>query len=139
MEVLVDTNIILDWFLRREPFYETAKLLLNKIWSGCETSYLTVHSICDLFYIIDKKFPADEKKKLIQLLLSRNEIISESKEDILCFIENKNWTDLEDSLQMQCASDYNLDYIITRNLEDFVSSDIPAISPQEFLSLISIR
>ena len=139
MEVLVDTNIILDWFLRREPFYETAKLLLNKIWFGCETSYLTVHSICDLFYIIDKKFPADEKKKLIQLLLSRNEIISESKEDILCFIENKNWTDLEDSLQMQCASDYNLDYIITRNLEDFVSSDIPAISPQEFLSLILIR
>ena len=139
MEVLVDTNIILDCFLRREPFYETAKMLLNKIWFRCETSYLTVHSICDLFYIIDKKFPADEKKKLLQLLMSRNEIISESKEDILRFIENQSWTDLEDGLQMQCASDYNLDYIITRNLDDFVSSDIPAVSPQEFLSLISIR
>ena len=139
MEVLVDTNIILDWFLRREPFYETAKMLLNKIWFGCEISYLTVHSICDLFYIIDKKFPADEKKKLLQLLMSRNEIISESKEDILRFIENQSWTDLEGGLQMQCASDYNLDYIITRNLDDFVSSDIPAVSPQEFLSLISIR
>ena len=30
MEVLIDTNIILDWFLKREPFYKDAKDLLNK-------------------------------------------------------------------------------------------------------------
>ena len=137
MEVLIDTNIILDWFLKREDFYEDAKNLLNKLWFGQEKSYITVHSICDLFYIIDKSFPTDEKKKLLQLLISRNEIISEDKKDILSFIKNENWSDLEDGLQMQCAENCKLDYIITRNLDDFANSPIPAISPKGCLELLS--
>ena len=93
----------------------------------------------DLFYIIDKSFPIDEKKKLLQLLLSRNEIISESKKDIASFISNNDWTDLEDGLQMQCAANYKLDYIITRNLDDFTTSAIPAISMESYLDLLKNR
>lgn len=87
MSIAVGSNLILT----------TAGAALQGILI-VRTPFLNCAEICDLFYIIDKKFPADEKKKLLQLLLSRNEIISESKEDILCFIENKNWTDLEDGL-----------------------------------------
>ena len=96
MEVLIDTNIILDWFLKRDPFYNESTTLLNKCWFSDIRAYLTVHSICDMFYIVDKKFSTDEKKKLLQLLLNRNDIISESKTDIEKFIKNSNWTDLED-------------------------------------------
>lgn len=34
MEVLIDTNIILDWFLKRDQFYENSKAVLNKCWFG---------------------------------------------------------------------------------------------------------
>jgi predicted nucleic acid-binding protein len=136
MEVLIDTNIVLDWFIKREPFYETAKTLLSKCWFSNIRSYLTVHSICDLFYIIDKKFDTSEKKKLLQLLINRNDIISESKSDIECFIKKENWTDLEDGLQMQSAENYKLDYIITRNILDFQNSSVPAIEPEAFLKLL---
>lgn len=136
MEVLIDTNIILDWFLKREPFYKQATILLNKCWFSDIREYLTVHSICDIFYIIDKKFSTDEKKKLLQLLLNRNDIISETKTDIEYFINNQNWTDLEDGLQMKTAENCKLDYIITRNLSDFEPSSIPAIEPENFLKLI---
>ena len=135
MEVLIDTNIILDWFLKREPFYKDAKDLLNKCWFSNICAYLTVHSICDLFYIIDKKFSTEEKKKLLQLLLNRNEIISETKTDIQSFINNSAWEDLEDGLQMQTAANCKLDYIITRNISDFENSSIPAIEPETFLKL----
>ena len=135
MEVLIDTNIILDWFLKREPFYETAKTLLNKCWFSSVKSYLTVHSICDLFYVVNQKFSVDEKKKLLQLLLNRNEILSESKDEIQKFINNTNWTDLEDGLQMQRAKDCKLNYIITRDTNDFASSTVPAITPETFLTL----
>ena len=136
MGVLIDTNIVLDWFIKREPFYETAKTLLSKCWFSNIRSYLTVHSICDLFYIIDKKFDTSEKKKLLQLLINRNDIISESKSDIESFIKNENWTDLEDGLQMQSAKNYKLDYIITRNISDFQNSSVPAIEPEAFLKLL---
>jgi hypothetical protein len=136
MEVLIDTNIVLDWFIKREPFYETAKTLLSKCWFSNIRSYLTVHSICDLLYIIDKKFDTSEKKKLLQLLINRNDIISESKSDIESFIKNENWTDLEDGLQMQSAKNCKLDYIITRNISDFKDSSVPAIEPEAFLKLL---
>ena len=135
MEVLIDTNIILDWFLKRSDFYETAKTLLNKCWFSDIKSYLTIHSISDLYYVINKKFDIAEKKKLLQLLLNRNEIISESKNDIAMFIENDALTDLEDGLQMLAAKDCKLDYIITRDIDDFKMSDVPAISPEDFLRL----
>ena len=136
MEVLIDTNIILDWFLKRDPFYEDATKLLNKCWFSDIRAYLTVHSICDMFYIIDKKFDSDENKKLLQLLINRNDIISETKSDIDSFIKNHNWTDLEDGLQMQTAENCKLDYIITRNVDDFSFSSVPAIEPVAFLKLI---
>ena len=136
MEVLIDTNIVLDWFIKREPFYETAKVLLNKCWFSNIRSYLSIHSICDLFYIINKKFSIDEKKKLLQLLINRNNIISESKSDIENFIKNEKWTDLEDGLQMLSAKNCKLDYIITRNISDFQDSSVPAIEPEAFLKLL---
>ena len=96
---------------------------------------MTIHSVCDLFYVISNKFSTEEKKTLLQLLLNRNEIISESKIDIERFIKNPAWTDLEDGLQMQCSSNYELDYIITRNIKDFEHSKVPAIMPIDFLKL----
>ena len=135
MEVLIDTNIILDWFLKREPFYDIAKTLLNKCWFSSIKSYLTIHSVCDLFYVINNNFCTEEKKKLLQLLLNRNEIISESKIDIAQFIKNEYFTDLEDALQMQCAANYKLDYIITRNIKDFEHSSVPVIEPADFLKM----
>ena len=88
-----------------------------------------------MFYIIDKKFDVAEKKKLLQLLLNRNDIISETKSDIEHFINDEMMDDLEDGLQMQSAEKCQLDYIITRNISDFKNSSIQAIQPEDFLKL----
>lgn len=41
-----------------------------------------------------------------------------------------------DSLQMQCAKNYNLDYIVTRNIKDFPMSPVKAVEPGEFLGIV---
>ena len=69
MEVLIDSNIILDWFLKRDQFYENSKAVLNKCWFGNIKSFITIHSLCDIYYLVGNKFPLEEKKKLIQFLL----------------------------------------------------------------------
>ena len=45
----------------------------------------------------------------------------------------KEFFDLEDGLQMKCAENAVLDYIVTENLKDFRNSKIPAISIEEVL------
>lgn len=124
MEVLIDSNIILDWFLKRDQFYENSKAVLNKCWFGNIKSFITIHSLCDIYYLVGNKFPLEEKKKLIQFLLNRSEIIEENYNSVKAFIDYDFYDDLEDCLQIQSAQNLRLNYIITRNIKDFRYSTV---------------
>ena len=63
-------------------------------------------------------------------------VISERQTDSEDIAENPETKDLEDSLQMVCAKNASLDYIVTRNVKDFEKSEIPAIEPVDFLNLL---
>lgn len=137
MEVLIDTNIILDWFLKRDQFYENSKAVLNKCWFGNIKSFITIHSLCDIYYLVGNKFPLEEKKKLIQFLLNRSEIIEENYNSVKAFIDYDFYDDLEDCLQIQSAQNLRLNYIITRNIKDFRYSTAQAVTPEQFLEIIN--
>lgn len=62
MEVLIDTNIILDWFLKREDFYEDAKTLLNKIWFGRENHILLCIQSAICFISLTNHFQLTKKR-----------------------------------------------------------------------------
>lgn len=44
--------------------------------------------------------------------------------------------DFEYCLQDECAAQNHADYIITRNINDFLKSGIPAITPADFLTML---
>ncbi|MBR5941461.1 MAG: PIN domain-containing protein [Neisseriaceae bacterium] len=136
MEVLIDTNIIIDWLAQRNNFNLHASRVMEECFFGKTKAYLTAHSLCDLFYILRKDFSLEKRLSFIQLLTEQCIIIPEMQEDFIMSIQ-ENCTDLEDALQMQCAFKYNLDYIITRNIQDFEKSKIPAILPQQFLQILA--
>ena len=50
--------------------------------------------------------------------------------------KDDNFSDFEDCLQMQCALSLRADYIVTRNVKDFAASEIPAVTPEEFLNIL---
>lgn len=52
---------------------------------------------------------------------------------IIRALQNTEFTDFEDCLQMECAREFEAEVIITRNLADFQHSPIPAILPDEFI------
>jgi len=45
-----------------------------------------------------------------------------------------HWNDFEDAVQYVTAKENNLDYIITRNTNDYQSTGIPCMSPVDFLA-----
>ena len=137
MEVLIDSNIILDWFLKRDQFYENSKAVLNKCWFGNIKSFITIHSLCDIYYLAANIFHLEEKKKLIQFLLNRSEIIEENYNSVKAFIDYDFYDDLEDCLQIQSAQNLRLNYIITRNIKDFRYSTVQAVTPEQFLEMIN--
>ena len=47
-------------------------------------------------------------------------------------VKDTDFFDLEDGLQMQCAKDAVLDYIVTENVDDFRNSKVQALTAEEF-------
>lgn len=57
------------------------------------------------------------------------------KTKLLSGLANQDFTDFEDCLQMECAKSYGAEYIITRNISDYLKSDIKALLPKDYLKL----
>ena len=119
MVILVDTNIILDIFLKREPYKTNAEFILTKCANRQITGYLAAHSIPNLFYILRKDYTQQERRKLIKNLCSIFRI-----------------SDFEHCLQEECAVNIMADYIVTRNPGDFVKSRVKVMKPEEFTALL---
>ena len=48
------------------------------------------------------------------------------------------WPDFEDAVQYRCAVQISADRIITRNPRHFANSNIPVVTPAEFLVALSL-
>jgi predicted nucleic acid-binding protein len=135
MALLIDTNIILDWLLIRRPFAEPARHVIKLCIGGIFQGYLAAHTILNIFYILRKEKSIAERTEILLMLCNYFEIINIEKLMMVSVLENDDLQDLEDGLQIQCAKDANLDYIITRNIKDFTKSSIKALLPEEFLKI----
>ena len=135
MEILIDTNVFIDMFQKRQPFTDFATAVITSCVNGQNTGFVSSHSLSDMFYILRKDFSATERKELIRFICTYFTVICEQKEDFLAAVDNSLSLDMEDGLQMQCAKKHNLDYIVTRNIKDFAESYIPAIHPNDFLEM----
>jgi predicted nucleic acid-binding protein len=49
VRVLIDTNIVLDFLLQREPFFQETELLFQSFDAGQLISYVTATTLTDIF------------------------------------------------------------------------------------------
>ncbi|MDD3050058.1 MAG: PIN domain-containing protein [Candidatus Cloacimonetes bacterium] len=130
--ILFDTNIILDFILHREPFFEASNKVLNLAFDKIIIGFVSASTITDLYYIIRKSKNKEVAKNFITDLIEFIEVADVNKEIILQALKSK-LNDFEDSVQEQTASIYGIQYIVTRNIDDYKQSIVEAILPCEFL------
>lgn len=137
MVILVDTNIVLDVLLNREPYAEQARRIMTGCAEGKVVGYLAAHSIPNLFYILRKAYTQKERRIFIKNLCEIFRISELNEKKIMSAVENEEFTDFEDCLQEECAVEAMADYIVTRNPDDFEKSRIKTIEPRKFVELLS--
>ncbi len=133
MRILVDTNVIIDYLMVREPYYGAAEKIFNGCRTGEMTGYIAAHSVSNLFFILRKNLTIDERRELLKGICCLFTVISIDGKKISSALNNQGFSDFEDCLQMECAKEANAEYIITRNIDDFKNSEIKAKLPQELL------
>lgn len=135
MKVLIDTNVILDVLCSRTEFLEAS----SRVWKYCEVNKLTgvisALSVPNIVYILRKELDPDKTKDIIDRLMLIFDVAELKAEDLRKAAEMKT-ADFEDAVQMCCADRINADFIVTRNVRDFVSSPVPAVKPSELLDRI---
>lgn len=137
MKVLIDTNILLDVILLREPHLKLSRRVLQCCLSLVD-GYIAVHTFSNMFYILHETedFSIEECRDTFNKLLYVFDVASLDKSDVISAVNNDAFDDLEDSMQHQSSIACELDYIITRNVDDFEKATVPAVTPEEFLKLV---
>lgn len=133
--ILIDTNVLLDYLLIREPFYEDTEKIIYACVDGKVKGCIAAHSISNIFFILRKDYSAKERREVLFNLCSIFDIEGIDRGKLISALQNEDFLDFEDCLQMECAKAYNAKYIITRNLSDYKTSEIQAILPQDYLEL----
>jgi len=136
MDILIDTNVIIDHFCSRQPYADNAGKILRLCYQQDCKGYIAAHSITNIFYILRKQFSVSDRKKMLLDLCDFIDVVGIQKEQIINALNNNDFTDLEDRIQFECAQVINAQYIITRNIADFPNSPISFILPEDFLKII---
>lgn len=136
MVVLIDTNVLLDFLLGREPYFSNADRIIKLCAEQKIQGFMAAHSIPNMFYILRKDMSEETRREVLLNLCDILAIEAIDSVKVIAALKNSAFMDLEDCLQSDCAGKIKADYIVTRNMKDFEISEIPAILPEDFLKLV---
>ena len=136
MTILIDSNIALDILLNRQPWYEKAALIFSLTRRSIVKSYVSASAITDIFYVAKKELGKSAAREAIKRLVRVFYPATVTDTDIYHALD-LTWDDFEDSVQFTVGEGLSADYIITRNTQDFSSSHIPAVTPEQFIQVIT--
>lgn len=134
--ILIDTNVLLDYLLTREPFYQDVKNVISVCVDGRVKGCIAAHSISNMFFILRKDYDAKERREVLVNLCFIFDIEGIDRIKLVSGLQNEDFSDFEDCLQMECAKSYGAGYIVTRNIDDYKASEIKAILPKDYLEML---
>jgi predicted nucleic acid-binding protein len=131
--LFIDTDVIIDFLVDRKPYSREAAIIFTLIDQKKLKGYVSSLTFSNLFYVLRK---IETQKKVITKLDSLLKLLTVLKVDeqnIRDAIES-GFPDFEDSIQYFCAQDCKrVEVIITRNTKDYKKSNLPVMTPGNFL------
>ncbi|MCI9628779.1 MAG: PIN domain-containing protein [Eggerthellaceae bacterium] len=133
MKLLLDTNILVDFAIRREPHFESARKLMLlgylkevELWMGSS-------QVSDLVYVATgggKARLAQQARELLDKLFQFVHVYA-TDEDDCAFMAKSDWSDLEDCLVYRNALGIKADGIVSRDKSGFAKSSIKVYDYEE--------
>lgn len=135
MRILLDTNIVLDVLLNREPFVHDSRRLWAAADQGLFDACIASFTLPTIHYICRKQAGAAAAGQAVDSCLQAFEVCALYRECILA-AKQMSGDDFEDNLQVACAITDFLHGIVTRNPQDFTHAPLRVYSPAELLDLL---
>lgn len=134
--VLIDTDVILDFFFDREPFSNDAAKVLSLCESREISGFLTSVIISNVYYLLRRSSTHEKVIEKLTQLITITEVLTTDKDAVLKAL-NSNFSDFEDALQNYSAElNGQIDLILTRNIKDYKNSALGTMTPGNYLKAI---
>jgi len=136
VKVTLDINVLLDVFQKREPHYAASARVVGMVVAGTLAGVLPAHGLTTLYYLVRKHASKPDAEAAMDQVLRHFQIGN---------LEAVDWqrarglscADFEDAAVATVAEVTGSIFIITRNVDDFAGSPVPAITPADFLSQLT--
>ncbi|MBN2087110.1 PIN domain-containing protein [Candidatus Peregrinibacteria bacterium] len=135
--ILIDTDVILDFFFDRLPFSESATQIISLCESKRINGFVTP-VICNNSYYLLRQTAQHNKviEKLRQLITFMDILVMDK--DVVLQALSSGFKDFEDALQNFAAiKSGNIDVIVTRNTKDYIKSKIGVMTPENYVKSIA--
>ena len=137
-KVFVDTNIIIDMLGKRINFYEQSQDFFTYALDNTVEIFVSTLSFANTHYILSEQM---KKPRVRNTLRKFKTLVTVATFDdkILELSLGDEFKDFEDGIQYFIALENSCEVVVTRNKKDFRNSQIPILSPKEFLSISDVE
>jgi predicted nucleic acid-binding protein len=133
--VFLDTNVLLDILLRRDPFYAAAAMIWLKVESRELEGLVSLPSLGTIFYLTRKSADLNTARQTLSTIC-RVLQVADSPGQAGHMALQSHIPDFEDALQYAIATLAGADCLVTRNPSDFPKrGKVPVLTPEEFLKM----
>ena len=132
MKVLVDTDVLIDMALDREPYAEAASALLDALEARPGTGFIAWHSIANFYYLVSPVRGRPDARQFVVDLVAFLDVAPTGTEGVRQ-AARMPLKDFEDALQVAAALASGAEVIATRNVSDYRAASVPAASPESVL------
>ena len=130
MRTTADINVLLDVFQKRQPHYAASAQVLSLVASGGIPGVFPAHGLTTLYYLVRKHGSKAGAEAAMDRVMRHFEIGN---------LDAEGWRearqlamdDFEDAVVATVARTSGSDFIVTRNVDDFANSPVPAITPAD--------
>jgi predicted nucleic acid-binding protein len=132
-KLLIDTDVVLDLLTAREPHLAAAQGLFSELDHGKTQGFFSALTFPNVHYILRREIYNQEAVRALEKLRSMVGILPVD-EKIIALALSSRFRDFEDAVQYYTAAQNGMTCLITRNVRDYKGSELPVLTPAEYLS-----
>lgn len=130
--VFLDTDILLDVLAQRQPHYPFSAELLSRGDKGEIKLGASSVSFANINYLLSKHYNKEEARNILKQLKTIVEVCA-LDDKVLDLALSSDFKDFEDVIQYYSALENNYKLILTRNLKDYKTANIPVMTAESYV------
>ena len=135
MNLLLDTNVYIDYLGGREPFAKPARKLVAAGFFGDVRLWVPAQSVTDAFFVLRKFKSSRSIQNAMGNSFKMINVVDVTARDATRAVDLQ-WDDLEDCLIALSAQKANADYLVTRDAKGFKRSAVPTATPNQIATML---